>query len=727
MKHCLTASLLVCLIVFSPRIFSDEPSYNTYGVTGLITTPTARIPRDGDFGFGISSELPFNRLYGRAVFLPWLEGVVRYTEGTYKAYNPGSAQSWKDKGIDIKLRLFEETKNIPSIALGINDFGGTGAYASEYIVATKKLNSFDLSLGIGWGSLGDRAHIDNPMGLISEKFKRRGGYSSFGGALNINNFFTGEKAAFFGGIEYFTPISNLSMKIEYDPSLYSDSLGARLYFDKPSEDMVIESSINLGLHYALDIGTRDTIDFSLGYTRGNTVMANITIHSNLNDFGPKKVIMGIEELKESVLEPYPDLNNEWKKYLKETIIWEMGNAGFVVHKLIFNGDELQAEISQGAWTDPLHAIDLASRIIANNSPKNIKTITIINFDMGIESVRASIPRRTLIETVRRKPLDESLLTFNNHEPLESDAVQLNNEFLYPHIGWSIQPHMSGTLQHQIQFYFWQLEALLNANISFKKGLYLNTTYAINIDNNFENYTWHIPDGKLHHVRQDRRLYLTEGESGLRQLTLDYLVNITPNIKAKMAMGYLEWMYGGLGGEILYTPDHRRWSLGVDGYWVKQRDFDQKLGFQDYETFTGFVNFYYNLPFYNLRFATSYGKYLGKDKGFDIDISRRFKTGARIGGRVALTDCDAACVGEGSFTKAIYFELPVDLFYQKSSQRGKSGYSWSPLTKDAGAKIATGGLYELTTEMGNDLDTLKTPQWSIKKILAGFSTKPQNKI
>ena len=50
-----------------------------------------------------------------------------------------------------------------------------------------------------------------------------------------------------------------------------------------------------------------------------------------------------------------------------------------------------------------------------------------------------------------------------------------------------------------------------------------------------------------------------------------------------------------------------------------------------------------------------GKFLGKDKGAIIDISRRFASGARVGGKVALTDCDAACVGEGSFNKWIYFQ------------------------------------------------------------------------
>jgi hypothetical protein len=234
----------------------------------------------------------------------------------------------------------------------------------------------------------------------------------------------------------------------------------------------------------------------------------------------------------------------------------------------------------------------------------------------------------------------------------------------------------------------------------------------------------MPDGDLYHVRQDRRLYLTEGESGLRRMAIDYLVDLHPNIKAKISAGYLEWMYGGFGGEILYMPDSKRWGLGLDLYWVKQREFDQKFSFKDYDTVTGYLSYYRDIPFYDMRFKISAGKFLAKDTGVHIDISRRFETGARVGGIVALTNCNAACVGEGSFNKWIYFELPMDLFYTQSSTRGKAGYAWSPLTKDAGQKVEPGGLYNLMINATDEVDSLRQKSWSLKKIFSGFGVKPQ---
>jgi len=702
-------------------------SQTTYGGIGLVENPTARFSEDGEFGFGISTETPYNRLFATIQFFPWMEVVVRYTEGKYKEYNPGGGQTWKDKGIDIKFGIFQEGRILPALAVGFTDFGGTGAYASEYIVASKRVNNLDFTLGLGWGALGERGHVKNPFGVFSDTFNTRGGRPSLGGTLNLGRLFTGETAAFFGGLEYFTPIPNLSLKLEYDSNLYSDAVG-RSYnvYDPSSGNVVLDSPINIALNYRLNISHREKIDFALGFVRGNTVYANMLFHTNLNVTGKPKYTATPEMLNQPYLKPFPELNSDWQKYLSELIMWQMGNEGLVTHNLIFKGNELQAEISQGRFQKPIQAIDLASRILANNSPTNISRITVINVDQGVETLRASILRETLVEVVANGPLEEKYLEFNTIETVNDNAIIRENDYLYPNFYTSITPHMTGTLQHQIQFYFWQLEALIHMEYSIKKGLYLMTDIGINIANNFDKYTWHIPDGQLHHVRQDRRLYLTEGESGLRRMALDYLFDINSNVTAKITAGYLEWMYGGIGGEVLYVPDQGRWALGVDLYWVKQREFDQKFSFLDYETVTGFVNFYYDLPFYNLRFKASAGKFLGKDTGIDIDVSRRFKTGARVGAKAALSNCDAACVGEGSFSKWIYFTMPMNLFYTRSTTRGQAGYAWGPLTKDAGQKVEPGGLYGLMTNAPDEVDSLRRKPWSITKILSGFSTTSKKK-
>jgi len=719
-------------LFIAPFCFGDDENnfdltQSTYGGIGLIQTPTARFSDDGEFLFGISTEKPWNRLFAKMQFFPWLEAVLRYTEGEYKPYNPGSIQTWKDKGLDLKFKILEENSSLPGIAVGFLDLGGTGAYSSEYIVASKSYKDFDISLGLGWGKYGGAEHIKNPFGFISDAKKERRYDITYGGTISIDRFFAAEYASFFGGVEYQTPLPNLSIKMEYDSSDYSKVIGKEKFLNETGDIFEVDSRLNYALNYRLNMSERDKVDFSLGFIRGNTLYANIAVHSNLNFSGTPKIIMGAEKLRESTLDPYLDLNSEWQKYLADTIIWEMGNAGFVTHNIIFNNKELAAEISQGRFQETTQALDLASRILANNAPKNINKITIINIDQGIETLRSSIDKKILIQEVEKGTMSEEYFEFNNQNNLSKAAVVKANDYLYPNFYWELKPHMLGTLQHQVKFYFWQLEALLHTEYSIKKGLYLTTDIGIDIVNNYEDYIYHIPDGELYHVRQDRRLYLTQGESGLRRMALDYVVDLNPNVKAKFSIGYLEWMYGGLGGEVLYLPDNKKWALGIDAYWVKQREFDQKFSFRDYDTVTGFITYYRDIPFYDMRFKLSLGKFLGKDVGAHIDLSRRFKTGARVGGIVALTNCDAACVGEGSFNKWIYFQLPMDLFYTQSTTRAKTGYAWSPLTKDAGTKVEPGNLYNIVMDATDEVDSLRQKSWSIRKILSGFTTKPTHQI
>ena len=123
---------------------------------------------------------------------------------------------------------------------------------------------------------------------------------------------------------------------------------------------------------------RDIVDLSIGMVRGNTIYANVSVGSNLN-FVKERYTPPPEMLNKKTLQPFSDLNDGWQKYLTELIIWQMANEGFATHSLTFNDDEMIVEISQGRFLNTEYAIDLASRILANNSPKNINKYTVINF------------------------------------------------------------------------------------------------------------------------------------------------------------------------------------------------------------------------------------------------------------------------------------------------------------------------------------------------------------
>ena len=713
-----------------------QASHSSRGGIGLINTPTARFSSDGEFGLGASIEAPYNRMFGKMQFFPWMEAVLKYTKGYNQPYIGWSkSEAWTDKGMDLKLRILEESKYVPELAIGLLDFGGTGAYSSEFVVASKRFNNIDLSLGLGWGILGGVDHIGNPLGWFNEILSEidlgdtigAGPNSQHGGGISLGSFFSDDSVSVFGGIEYFTPVPNLSIKVEYDTNEYPE--GTKLdYFDPSSREFRIDSRISAALNYRFHPSERDYFDLSLGYVHGNTLYASFAIHSNLNFKGKPTYFMGAEKLRKPTLEPYSKLDADWKKYLTDLIMWELGNSGYVSHRVIFNDDEVQAEISQNRFNDPIIAINLASRIISNNAPTNIDKITIVNIDNGIETLRGTVSRNTLVDASLKGPIDEELIEFSTDDSLKPGASIVENDYLYPNFGWGIRPVLAGTLQHPEKFYFWQINALVQGQLTLMDGLALKAEYSIDIANNYKKgYDYHWPDGELYHVRQNRRRYITEGENGLRQFKLKYAVDFHPNVKGLLSAGYLEMMFGGVGGEVVYMPDHKKWAVGADLHWVKQRDFDGGFGFQDYETVTGFLSYYYDLPFYDMRFKIHAGRFLAKDVGVHIDISRRFATGARVGGIVALTNCDPDCVGEGSFNKWIYFKLPMDLWMQGGPARAKAPYAWAPLTKDAGQMIEKLDLHEIMISVKDEVDTVRRKPWSMKKIFSGFGTSSKKRL
>ena len=80
-----------------------------------------------------------------------------------------------------------------------------------------------------------------------------------------------------------------------------------------------------------------------------------------------------------------------------------------------------------------------------------------------------------------------------------------------------------------------------------------------------------------------------------------------------------------------------------------------------------------------------GRYLARDKGFTLDLSRRFKTGFTIGAFASKTNISSEVFGEGSFDKGFYFSVPLDLFYT-DYRASNISFGIHPLTKDGAAPL-----------------------------------------
>jgi len=169
-------------------------------------------------------------------------------------------------------------------------------------------------------------------------------------------------------------------------------------------------------------------------------------------------------------------------------------------------------------------------------------------------------------------------------------------------------------------------------------------------------------------------------------------------------GYLESMFAGAGGEILWRPQGARWALGADVYQVWQRDFDRLLGLQHYHQTTGHVSLYYASPWYGLNFQLRAGQYLAGDRGVTLQITRRFSTGVEIGAFLTKTNVPAAQFGEGSFDKGIVIRIPLGWVTPIESQ-SEIAMDLRPVQRDGGQVLGADATLYRETRALNESEIL----------------------
>ena len=115
--------------------YSVSPSQMVQGGVGLWQTPTARMMPEGSLSLNYTDNQEYRFWSVSLQLFPWMEATARYTDTRTRLYSNVDSfsgdQTLKDKGLDVKFRLWEESYYLPDISLGFRDFGGTGFFDSE--------------------------------------------------------------------------------------------------------------------------------------------------------------------------------------------------------------------------------------------------------------------------------------------------------------------------------------------------------------------------------------------------------------------------------------------------------------------------------------------------------------------------------------------------------------------------------------------------------------------
>ena len=701
LRHRPLAALVVALlspVLVAPAAFAGDaaaaltylaPTYNDWGGAGLWQTPSARMAPDGEFAFTVSHASPYTRYNFLLQPLPWLQAAFRYSAINNRPYGvPGQSgnQTFKDKSIDAKVRLWRETRYRPALSVGIRDLAGTGLFSGEYVVANKRFGDFDASLGLGWGYVGARGNLPNPLAVFGSKFKTRSpGFTGSGGEFNARNYFRG-RTALFGGVSWQTPWQPLVVKLEYEGNDYRhEPLG---------DNQRQRTPWNVGVVYRLN----RNVDFSAAFERGNTALFGLTLHTNLaeRELPPKP----LDPPPPPRVQPPPTVapaQVDWPQVGKEL----HDNAGIAVSQVALRGRELVVTGTSQRYYFNARALGRMARVLDRYLGPGIDWYTWEATRDGMPVVASSVDRgrfQALLD--HRIGSDEFSRAVELDQPLPRREQVLYRAPLAPYAG-GFSLGYSQTVGGPNAFLLYQVSADYAATYHFTPGLWWSGELDADLINNYDKFTYDAPS-ELPRVRTHIREYLTTSRVTLPLFQLTAARRIAPDWYAMAYGGMLEMMYGGVGGEVLYRPLGQHWAIGADINWVKQRGFDQRFDFRPYHVATGHVTGYFDTGWNDVLVKLSAGRYLAGDWGGTIDVSRQYRNGIRIGAWATFTNVSARQFGEGSFDKGIYVSIPFTLLLPRST-RSVAHVAWQPLLRDGGARLDRRyTLYDLTQGRDGDM-------------------------
>ena len=221
-----------------------------------------------------------------------------------------------------------------------------------------------------------------------------------------------------------------------------------------------------------------------------------------------------------------------------------------------------------------HEDDAVKRLVGvllMDAPPNIEKFRLLATQDGVPQAEFDVLRapteRAIAQTGSYSLLGNgsSMLT---DAPLQNPVLSGSLRGTYPKFGWSIFPQFRQELFDPSNPFAVQFLAAAQGTVELQPGL---SAVAEAEGNIYDNFNSNRPSGSvLPHVRTDWASYFTKGKNGLGQFELDYLTRLAPDVFAQARAGYLESMYAGVGGEVLWRPEDQRWAISADVYYRSKR-------------------------------------------------------------------------------------------------------------------------------------------------------------
>ncbi len=649
----------LALALSGPAIGQSAPSVNLYGTTGLIDMPSAESQPDAQVNGTLSHFATAKKVTLGFQLTDRLSGSFRFADLDGWTIN-GTGE---DRSFDLQFRILNESDMLPAVAIGLRDFTGNGAFGAEYIVATKSVHpKIKITAGLGWGRLSNSSTV-------------RSGANPQGGVPTARQWFDGPVGAF-GGVEWITPVRGLTVKAEYSSDKYTREVAAGAINRKNPFNFGVEyttkSNLQIGAYYlhGSEFGLRFStyINPKRPPATGSMeraplpVMARPVNHSTATDWAQAA-----------------DYNRRSQKQFAQLL----KDQGLQIEALAVSGTSAELRLRNKTYNASAQAIGRTARVMAFVLPHSVETFVITPVVGGIPASSVVI-RRSDLESLEHD-VDGTEKMMQRAVIADAGALPANGvytENLYPKLSWTVAPYVSLSLFDGSGPLRASAGIRASADYYVSPGLSFSGSVTQRV---FGNQNTEVPPASgLPRVRTDRALYRQQGKSAIERLTGDYLFKPAPDMFGRVSVGYLESMFGGVSAELLWKPANQNWGLGAEVNYVKQRNFNQLLGFQTYEVATGHVSAYWHVS-EGLSAQLDVGRYLAGDWGATLAVDRVFANGWRVGAYATLTDATYAQYGAGSFSKG--FRLSVPLSWGIGTPNRKSyAIDMNTLARDGGARL-----------------------------------------
>lgn len=659
-----------CAANWNPAV---KTSQMVQGGIGLLQTPTARMAPEGSLTISYTDNQEYRFWSANLQLFPWMESTVRYTDARTRLYsedpNFSGKQTLKDKGIDVKFRLLQESYYLPDLSVGLRDIGGTGWFTSEFIAASKAYGPFDFHLGLGWGYLGTGDNISNPFCQIADSFCQRDqGFSGRGGVVEFSKFFKGT-TTLFGGVEYFTPIDGLILKLEYE---------GKNYLNDRAGNLAQDTKWNVGAVYQWS-----NFDFSLNYQRGNTFGFGISYKLNMHTAKQIKIDEPPRPLFN--VQPAPSMEEVDKSRLYNALV---SDSGFILNSTYTTDNSMTFYGMQGSYRNKDESIERVGRVIASELPNTIKQYRIVENAGAVPALETIIDADKFKAAARLESLHNDITTTYTRQDPSAEALDNYKPHKTSGPFYSVNSFWIQTFGNPEDFYLYQGGLFISGGYALNSQFSLQSSIKATLIENFDKFNFKVDNQEttLPRVRTYAREYVTRSKVTMESAYLSWFDRVSEDTYAQAYVGYLEGMFGGLGAEIIYRPVDSNLAFGVDINYVQQRSYENDWDFFDYKVLTGHASVYWKPSFLpNTEITVSAGQFLAKDKGVNIDFAKRFDSGMIVGAYAAFTNVSADEYGEGSFTKGFYISIPFELFTLEPA-KGRGRLPWIPIARDGGQKL-----------------------------------------